>query len=86
MSKKIRESISEKQENELKKGNEIKIIFEIIDGALSFPGSAKNEIDALSSKNVLVYGFQIGKISQKSRASFDFIWNEGKEERGIILG
>lgn len=84
--KKIRESISEKQENELKKGNEIKIIFEITDGASSFPGSAKNEIDALSSKNVLVYGFQIGKISQKSRDSFDFIWNEGKEERGIILG
>ncbi|MEG0249309.1 MAG: VWA domain-containing protein [Peptostreptococcus sp.] len=84
--KKINDSISKKQEKDLKKGSEIKIIFEITDGASSFPGLAKNEIDSLKSKNVFVYGFQIGKISEKSKETFNFIWNEGTEERGIILG
>ncbi len=40
------------QESELKKGKQIKIVFEITDGASSFPGSAKEAVQELLSKNV----------------------------------
>lgn len=57
----ISNSITSIQESELKKGKQIKIVFEITDGASSFPGAAKEAIQDLISKNVEIYAFQIGK-------------------------
>ncbi|KOM97763.1 von Willebrand factor type A [Clostridium botulinum] len=75
------------QESELKKGKQIKIVFEITDGASSFPGSAKEAIQELLSKNVEVYAFQIGKNSQTNEKIFNFVWNEGyKQPHGVMIG
>lgn len=83
----ILSNISSIQESELKKGKQIKIVFEITDGASSFPGATKESILELLSKNVEIYAFQIGKNSETSKKSFNFVWNEGyKKPRGVIIG
>ena len=83
----ISNRITSIQERELKKGKQIKIIFEITDGASSFPGSAKDAIQELLSKNVEVYAFQIGKNSETNEKNFNFVWNEGyKQPHGVMIG
>ncbi|NFC27990.1 VWA domain-containing protein [Clostridium botulinum] len=83
----ISNKITSIQERELKKGKQIKIIFEITDGASSFPGSAKEAVQELLSKNVEVYAFQIGKNSETNEKIFNFVWNEGyKQPHGVMIG
>lgn len=48
---------------------------------------AKEAVEELLSKNVMVYGFQIGKNNEANEKVFKFVWREGyKEPHGIILG
>ncbi|MGF7056892.1 vWA domain-containing protein [Brassicibacter mesophilus] len=83
----ISDRITPIQENELKKGIQIKIVFEITDGASSFPGLAKEVVQELLSKNVEIYAFQIGKNSEADEKIFNFVWNEGyKQPRGVMIG
>lgn len=83
----ISHGITSIQERELKKGKQIKIVFEITDGASSFPGSAKEAVQELLSKNVQVYAFQMGKNSEANEKIFNFVWNEGyKQPHGVIIG
>ncbi|WP_313134637.1 vWA domain-containing protein [Anaerocolumna sp.] len=83
----ISNSISSIQESELKKGKQIKIVFEITDGASSFPGTAKEAVKELLSKHVEVYGFQIGKNNETNEKVFNFVWNEGyKQPHGVMIG
>lgn len=83
----ISNNITSIQESELKKGKQIKIVFEITDGASSFPGSSKEAVQELLSKNVEVYAFQIGKNSETNEKVFNFVWNEGyKQPHGVIIG
>ncbi|MBD8046318.1 vWA domain-containing protein [Clostridium faecium] len=85
--KEISNKITSMQESELKKGKQIKIVFEITDGASSFPGLAKEAVQELLSKNVEVYAFQIGKNSETNEKIFNFVWNEGyKQPHGVIIG
>lgn len=85
--KEISNNITPIQERKLKKGKEIKIVFQITDGASSFPGAAKEAVQELLSKNVLIYAFQIGKNSDADEKVFKFVWNEGhKDLHGIIIG
>ncbi|GAA0122827.1 VWA domain-containing protein [Clostridium faecium] len=85
--KEISNKITSMQESELKKGKQIKIVFEITDGASSFPGLAKEAVQELLSKNVEVYAFQIGKNSETNEKIFNFVWNEGyKQSHGVIIG
>lgn len=46
-----------------------KIIFEITDGASSCPGSAKEAVQELLSKNVEIYAFQMGKATIQMKRS-----------------
>lgn len=83
----ISNRITSIQESELKKGKQIKIVFEVTDGASSFPGSAKETVKELLSKNVEVYAFQIGKNSETNEKIFNFVWNEGyKQSHGVMIG
>ncbi|WP_349948261.1 vWA domain-containing protein [Lacrimispora sp. BS-2] len=85
--KEISGSITPVEERQLKIGKHIKIVFEITDGASSFPGLTKDAVQELLSKDVALYAFQIGKNSAASESTFNFIWNDGyKEPHGIILG
>lgn len=85
--KEISNRITPIQESELKKGKQIKIVFEVTDGASSFPGSSKEAVQELLSKNVEVYAFQIGKNSEANEKVFNFVWNEGyKQPHGVMIG
>lgn len=83
----IADSISPAKERELKIGDQVKIVFEITDGASSFPGASKEAVEDLLSKNVIVYSFQIGKNKEMTEKIFNYIWNDGyRDQHGIILG
>lgn len=83
----ISNRITSIQERELKKGELVKIVFEITDGASSFPGSAKEAVQELLSKHVEIYAFQIGKNRKTNEKIFNFVWNEGyKQPHGVIIG
>lgn len=85
--KEINKNISGKQELRIKNGKEIKILFQITDGASSFPGLAKEEVKELLDKNIKIFAFQIGKTSEKDQELFNFVWNEGHENNhGVIIG
>lgn len=85
--KEISDKITIEQENQIRKGKEIKIIFEITDGASSFSGSTKKVVQELLSKNIYIYAFQIGEIIKANEKTFNFVWNEGyKEPHGVIIG
>lgn len=83
----ISNRITPAQERDLKEGEQIKLVFEVTDGASSFPGAAKDAIKDLLQKNVEVYAFQMGKSNEQNEKTFNFIWNEGyKEAHGVIIG
>lgn len=83
----IADSIKPLQEKSLRQGKEAKIVFEITDGASSFPGATRLAIQSLLEKNVIVFAFQIGKNTEADEKVFDFIWNEGYRERhGMVVG
>ncbi|WP_353097692.1 vWA domain-containing protein [Tissierella praeacuta] len=85
--KEISNRITPIQEREIKKGKQIKIIFEITDGASSFPGLAKEAVQELLSKSVEIYAFQIGANSKTNERLFNFVWNEGyKHPHGVTIG
>ena len=83
----ISNRITPLHERELKNGKQIKIIFEITDGASSFPGAAKEAVQELLSKNVEIYAFQMGKSNNTNERIFNFVWNEGyREPHGVMIG
>lgn len=83
----ISNRITSLQESELRKGKQIKIVFEVTDGASSFSGSSKEAVQELLSKNVEVYAFEIGKNSETNEKIFNFVWNEGyKQPHGVSIG
>lgn len=85
--KEILELLTSKDEQLLKSGKKIQMIFEITDGAASFPGATKEVIGKLIDKNIILFAFQIGKNSQSTIKKFDYVWNEWIDyERGIKLG
>lgn len=76
-----------KYEDNKKIEKQIKIVFEITDGASSFPGSAKEVVQELLFKNVETYAFQIGENSKANEKIFNFVWNEGyKQPHGVMIG
>lgn len=83
----IDKSIDLKKERDIKEGRLIKMIFEITDGAPNLPGFSKKMIDKLKAKGVDLYAFQIGKNNERSQKTFQFVWNEGYQEKmGLAIG
>lgn len=83
----IYKNISPEQKRRIKSKKEYKIIFEITDGASTFPGLTKEIVKKLVEEDVEIYAIQIGKISQIDSKTFNYIWNDSfKYPHGIILG
>lgn len=83
----IYKNISPEQKRRIKSKKEYKIIFEITDGASTFPGATKEIVKKLVKEDIEIYAIQIGKISQIDSKTFNYIWNDSfKYPHGIILG
>lgn len=83
----IYKNISPGQKQRIKNKKEYKIIFEITDGASTFPGATREIVKELIDENIEIYAIQIGKISSTDTKTFNYIWNDKfKYPRGIILG
>ena len=83
----IYKNISPEQKRRIKSKKEYKIIFEITDGASTFPGATKEIVKKLVNEDVEIYAIQIGKISHIDSKTFNYIWNDSfKYPHGIILG
>lgn len=80
-------NIDDEQKRRIKSKKEYKIIFEITDGASTFPGSTKDIVKDLIKDGIEIYAIQIGKISNIDTKTFNYIWNDSfKYKHGIILG
>lgn len=80
-------NIDDEQKRRIKSKKEYKIIFEITDGASTFPGSTKDIVKYLIEDGIEIYAIQIGKISNIDTKTFNYIWNDSfKYKHGIILG
>jgi len=65
----------------------MEIVFEITDGGSSDPDSAKESVDSLNETGVITRAFQIGKTDEGEQATFNSVWNDGREDRlGEIVG
>lgn len=82
----IHQNISIDQRVKIKNKKEYKIIFEITDGASSFPGATKDIVKKLIETGVEIYAIQIGKISKIDTKTFNYIWNDNFQySHGLIL-
>ena len=82
----IHQNIGIDQRVKIKNKKEYKIIFEITDGASSFPGATKDVVKKLIETGVEIYAIQIGKISKLDTKTFNYIWNDNfKYPHGLIL-
>ncbi len=82
----IYEGISSKQKSQIRNKEEYKIIFEITDGASTFPGATKDIVKKLKEIDVEIFAIQIGKISKIDTKTFNYIWNDNfKYPHGLIL-
>lgn len=80
-------NIDDEQKRRINSKKEYKIIFEITDGASTFPGSTKDIVRDLIEDGIEIYAIQIGKISNIDTKTFNYIWNDSfKYKHGIILG
>lgn len=79
--------IDDEKKRRIKSKKEYKIIFEITDGASTFPGSTKDIVKDIIEEGIEIYAIQIGKISNMDTKTFNYIWNDSfKYKHGIILG
>ena len=83
----IYKNIKPEQKARIKNKKEYKIIFEITDGASTFPGASREIVKKLIDEDVEIFALQIGKISSLDRKTFNYIWNDSfKYPHGLILG
>jgi hypothetical protein len=79
----ISEDISVAEKRELESGREIRLVFEVTDGASSFPGAAKKAVEELEKKGAEVHAIEIGiAADEEARSVFDYVFGR----RGVFLG
>ena len=82
----ILDSLSPEDEERIKSGKIMDIVFEITDGGSSDPDSAKEAVDKLVEKEVITRAFQIGQVSIGEQHTFDAVWNRGRDKsRGELV-
>lgn len=85
--KKIRESLSAKDLENISNKKIMEIVFEITDGGSSNAEEARNEVDKLIERNIIARAFQIGEVSEGEKNTFNSVWNDGREDkRGEMVG
>ena len=79
----ILDSLTRTEEMELQSGKRTHLIFEVTDGASSFPGAAKKAAEELQKKHVEIQAIEIGlKNDVQARNVFEYIFGE----HGTFLG
>lgn len=79
----ILDSLTRTEEMELQSGKRTHLIFEVTDGASSFPGAAKKAAEELQKKHVEIQAIEIGlKNDEQAWNVFEYIFGE----HGTFLG
>lgn len=79
----IAEGIGPKEMRGLAAGREIHLVFEVTDGASSFPGAAKKAVEDLTKKGAEVHAIEIGLANdEEARNVFGYIFGDA----GVFLG
>jgi uncharacterized protein YegL len=83
----ILNSLTPDDEEKIKSGKIMDIVFEITDGGSSDQNAAREAVDNLIEKGVISRAFQVGRVGAGERRAFDEVWNESREkERGVRVG
>ena len=67
-------------EERIRSGKIMDIVFEITDGGSSDPDSAKEAVDKLIEKKVITRAFQIGRVGAGEQQTFNAVWNSGRDK------
>lgn len=82
----IHKNIKPNQKARIKNKKDYKIIFEVTDGASTFPGASREIVKKLIEDDVEVFAIQIGKISSLDTKTFNYIWKDSfKYSHGLVL-
>lgn len=82
----IEQSITPEEEKKIQKKKIMEIVIEITDGGSSNADAAREGVNRLSKKGVIMRAFQVGDTSSGEREVFNYVWNGGEEKRGEIVG
>lgn len=77
----ILDSLSPDDEEKIKSGKIMDIVFEITDGGSSAKNAAKQAVDKLIEKGVITRAFQVGTTDTSEQQIFDYVWNEGRDKK-----
>lgn len=65
----------------------LELIIEITDGGSDSEHSTRRAIDELRDTGAVIRGFQIGRPDQDERRKFEYVWNQGRNQReGEFIG
>lgn len=79
----ILKELTPRQIREQKTGKRILMVFEVTDGASSFPGAAKKAVEKLRNDRAVVQAIEIGSPDDAfARASFEYVFGDS----GLFLG
>lgn len=76
----ISNSLTPEDEERIRSGKIMDIVFEITDGGSSNQVAAKEAVTALAEKGVITRAFQIGHVDGGEQRAFDAVWNVGREK------
>ena len=71
----------------IKQGKILDLLFEITDGGSSNEESSKEAVNKMNEAGVHTNAFQIGKVNESERRTFNYVWNSNQGDRkGLIVG
>jgi hypothetical protein len=83
----ISNSLTPEDEDRIRSGKIMDIVFEITDGGSSDQVAAKEAVIALIEKKIITRAFQIGEVSTGEQRTFDAVWNSDRDtKRGERVG
>lgn len=70
----------------IKQGKVLDILFEITDGGSSNEDSSRDAVNKMDETGIHTNAFQIGKVDSSEKRTFNNVWNNGDNKRGLIVG
>jgi len=75
----IAQQITPEDRERISTGKVLDIVFEITDGGSDNATATRREADGLLESGLVARAFQIGAVSDEERATFNSVWNDGRD-------
>ncbi|MFC1756836.1 hypothetical protein ACFLZC_01595 [Patescibacteria group bacterium] len=83
----ILESLTSEDKERIGQEKIMEMVFEITDGGADEESSTRDAVNKLVESGVIARAFQIGKVDEEEKRTFNNVWNKNREEKlGEIVG